>query len=374
MNEQADNTTRRRRAEPATPRKGRAPQAQQFCALAFVVALASLPLSETAQGADWSAVPSRDNRGTVLIRTNWVDNKGTQGGTATGFVVSKDGHILTVAHQFPTGDFTVLSTGETEGWRSSYPRQNFPLKVVHVDRSADFAILAPAKPATLSPVPTSWAWEPLEGAEVNTRGFPLGGPLEGMPGRVRRSGNTAEVPMNVLLRGGCSGSPVYDDSGKVVCMVRGGTPVADIADPTVMGLGFCVPLSLLRPKIPAEVLAAATETISSDATGAGNPIRVSYSVNTTKETKFSGLRDLTKPASTESYTTGRLDAAKGYRIVDHDYLEHSATKVSERHVKISPDGSYLEMTYKLTSGPGYSRWRGWLAATIVTIQEPKEKQ
>lgn len=374
MNEQADNTTCGGGDEPAKPRKGRPPQARRFRALAFATALASLSLSE-AEGADWSAVPSRDNRGTVLIRTNWVDDKGPQGGTATGFVISKDGHILTVAHQFPAADLTVLSTGETEGWPSSYSRQYFPLKVVHINRSADFAILVPAKPATLSPVPTSWAWEPLENAEVYTRGFPLGGPLEAMPtGRVRRSGATPEVPLDVLLRGGHSGSPVYDGSGKVVCMVRGGTPVAHIPDPTVMGLGFCVPLSLLRPKIPAAVLAAATDTSSSGATGAGGPIRISYSVNTTKETEFSGLQDLTRPASTELYTTGRLEATKGYRIVDHDYLEHSANKVSNRQLKIAPDGSYLEMIYTLTSGPGYNRWRGWLAATITTIQEPKEER
>ena len=141
-----------------------------------------------------------------------------------------------------------------------------------------------------------------------------------------------------------------------------------------MGLGFCVPLSLLKAKISPAVVAAATSSSLSGAGERDGSIRVSYSVNTTKETKFSGLQDLTNPSSTESYTTGRLEAANGYRIVDHEYLEHSATKVSERQVKIAPDGSYLEMTYKLTSGPGYDRWRGWLAATIVTIQEPKEGQ
>lgn len=372
VNERADNTTCGGRDEPATSRKVRSPQTRRLRALPFAVAVGSSLVSQAAQSADWSSVPSRDNRGTVLIRTNWVDDKGPQGGTATGFVVSKDGHILTVAHQFPEGDLNVLSTGETESWRSSYPRQNFPLTVVHINRSKDFAILVPAKPATLSPVPTSWAWEPLEGAEVNARGFPLGGPLEGMPGRIRRSGASLEVPMNVLLRGGYSGAPVYDDTGKVVCMVRGGTPVADIEDPTVMGLGFCAPLSLLGPEIPAALLRAATDITSSDATGAGGPIRISYSVNTTKETEFSGLQDLTRPESTEFYTTGRLEAAKGYRIVDHEYVEHSATKVTERQVTVSPDGSYLEMTYKLTSGPGYDRWRGWLAATIITIQKPRE--
>jgi len=108
-------------------------------------------------------------------------------------------------------------------------------------------------------------------------------------------------------------------------------------------------------------------------TGVRGPIRVSYSVDMTKETPFSGPLDLLKPATTESYTTGRLEAAKGYRIASYEYLEHSATKVSDRDVKIAADGSYLEMTYKLTSGPGMDRWRGWLAATIITIQEPKEK-
>lgn len=337
----------------------------------FAAALSQSASSQAADTANWSSIPSRDNRGTVLIRTNWLDETGPQGGTATGFVISREGHILTVAHQFPQGE--ALSTGETEAWRSSYPRQNFPLKLIHIDRSADFAILVPAKPATLSPVPTFWDWEPLEGNEINTRGFPLGGPLEGMPGRIRRSGATPEVPMNVLLRGGYSGAPVYDHSGKAVCMVRGGTPVADLDDPTVMGLGFCVPLSMLRAKIPGEILASASDTVPPSTGAAGGQIRISYSVNTTKETPFGGPQDLFKPASSKSYSTGRLEAARGYRIVDHQYLEHSATQVSERQVKIAPDGSYLEMTYKLTSGPGYDRRRGWLAATIVTIQEPKEQ-
>lgn len=331
-------------------------------------------LSQASISADWSAVASRDNRGTVLIRTNWADDNGPQSGTATGFVVSKDGHILTVAHQFPTGNLPVLSTGETEGWPSAYTRQHFPLKLIHIDRDADFALLVPAKPVTLIAVPINWGWAPLEGAEVNTRGFPLGGPLEGMPGNIRRSGATPDVPMSVLLRGGYSGAPVYDHTGKAVCMVRGGIPVVDIKDPTIMGFGFCVPLSLLKAKIPETVVAASAASSLSENTGPAGRIRVSYSVNTTKETEFSGLQDLNRPQSTESYTTGRLEATKGYRIVDHEYLEHSATKVSERQIKIAPDGSYLEMTYKLTSGPGYDRWRGWLAATIVTIQEPKEKQ
>src|SRR5690606_17156805 len=174
-------------------------------------------------------------------------------------------------------------------------------------------------------------------------------------GKIRRSGSSPEVPMSVWVRSGYSGAPVYDRLGRVVCMIRGGTTVVNIEDPTVMGLGFCVPLSLLQQKIPAEIMTAAMNAGLQADTGVRGPIRVSHSVDTTKETSFTGLQDLVKPASTESYTTGRLEAASGYRIVNYEYLEHSATKVSDRQVRIAPDGSYLEMTYKLTSGPGFDR-------------------
>ncbi len=353
-------------------RKRRAGQ-QMFALLVLIAGLCCSLIPRFSFGADWSGVPPRDNRGTVLIHTNWVDREGHQSGTATGFVISKEGHILTVAHQFPKDNPTILITGETEGWPSSYQRQNFPLKLGPIDRDADFAILTPAKNPVLVPLPTFWEWEPLEGAEVNARGFPLGGLLEGMEGKIRRSGSSPEVPMGVWVRGGYSGAPVYDSLGRVVCMIRGGTAVADIEDPTIMGLGFCVPLSLLRQKVPTDIMTAVVNAGLQAETGVRGRIRVSYSVDTTKETIFTGLQDLVKPASTESYTTGRLEATSGYRIVNYEYLEHSGTKVSDRQVKIAPDGSYLEMTYKLTSGPGFDRYRGWLAATIITIQEPKGK-
>ena len=340
----------------------------------LLLVLCVAPLAEFCSAADWSSVPARDNRGTVLIRTNWVDKDGPQSGSGTGFVVSKQGHILTVAHQFPdAGASVVLYTGDTEGWPSVYTRQSFPLKLAHIDRQADFAVLVPTKDVPLSPVPTLWTWAPVEGAEVNTRGFPLGGPLEGMPGTVRRSGASSEVPMTMMLRAGYSGSPVYDATGRVVCMVRGGTPVADIKDPTVMGLGFCLPLALLQSKVPPELLAdSGVPPLANVPKGSGE-IRVSYSVNETKETAFNGLQDLTNPSTTRPYTTGRLEAQNGYRIAKYEYLEHSATKVSNRVVQVAPDGAFLEMTYELTSGPGYDRWRGWLAATIVTVQVPKDK-
>jgi len=343
----------------------------------LIVGLCCSLIPRLSFGADWSGVPARDNRGTVLIRANWVDSQEPQTGTATGFVMSKEGHVLTVAHQFPDGDLKVLITGETENWPSAYSRQNFPLKLVHIDRKADFAILIPIKAVTLVAIPTKWEWKPVENDEVNIRGFPLGGPLEGMPGTIRRSGAVPEVPMSAILRGGYSGAPVYDSSGKVVCMVRGGTPVADVQDPNVMGLGFCVPLSLLVTKIPSSILLSAVDSSSPSATATGGRIRVSYSIDETKTTpvkKDSTLFEILRiPASTQEYNFHK-EAEKGYRIISYEYLEHSATQFEKGDIKIAVDGSSIHMPYKLTSGPGYNQTRGWLAATIVTIQEPMEKQ
>lgn len=334
---------------------------------AVVASLATV----TAGAADWSSVPVRDNRGTVLIRTNWVDKDGPQSGTATGFVVSSAGHILSVAHQVPTSSASVvLHTGETESWPSAYPRQTFPLNLEKIDRLGDWAVFKPTKPVQLTPIPVSWTWAPAEGEAVNTRGFPLGGPLEGMPGSVRRSGPSPEVPLTMLLRAGYSGSPVYDSAGNVVCMVRGGTAVADVTDPTVMGLGFCVSLGLLKSKIPNELVAGGSAPPAQTPT-TGGEVRISYSVRNTKETPFNGLQDLGRPSTTQHYSP-RFSAQPGYRIVKYDYIEHSATKVSNLKVTVSPDGQFLDVDFDLTSGPGYDRWRGWLAATLTTVQVPKE--
>ena len=325
----------------------------------------------TAGAADWSSVPVRDNRGMVLIRTNWVDKDGPQSGIATGFVVSSTGYILSVAHQVPTDSTSVvLHTGETESWPSAYPRQTFPLKLEKIDRLGDWAVFVPTKPVQLTPVPVSWTWAPAEGEAVNTRGFPLGGPLEGMPGSVRRSGQSPEVPLSMLLRAGYSGSPVYNTAGQAVCMVRGGTAVADVSDSTVMGLGFCVSLGLLKPKIPAELVASAS-TPSAQTPAPSGEVRISYSVSITKETPFEGLQDLGRPSTTQHYSP-RFAAQPGYKIVKYDYIEHSATKVSNLKVEVSPDGQFLEVDFDLTSGPGHSRWRGWLTATLTTTQVPKE--
>lgn len=343
-------------------------------ALAMAIWLIILMVPGPAVPADWGAVARRDNRAIVLLDINWVDAEGPQFNTGTGFVVNGN-YILTVAHHFPVGASETLTTGETEGLSSEYPRQSFTAKVVHLDRDADVAVLLPdPMQVTLTAVPTSWNWVPTELAGVVVRGFPLGGPLEGTPAAIRRSGISAEVPTDALLRAGHSGSPVYDETGTVVGMVRGGTPVADLEkDRSVMGLGFFVPLRLLqKANLPQPLFATIAAPAETTSTGQKSELLLSYTVNKTKTTELRTLWDLAKPSETSAFTEV-ITAEPGYRIVKYELIEHSANYVSDQEVKISPDGSSLEFRFKLTSGPGIDRTRGWLYATLKTSQQLTEK-
>lgn len=341
---------------------------------ALPILIGLLGLSGASNAADWGAIAARDNRATVLIRTNWVDGKVQDGGTGTGFVVDDKGSIVTVAHQFPlSASAVVLYTGETEGWASEYQRQSFALELRHIDRKADIAVLVPAKPVKLSPIPLSWDWAPQEGSLVYVRGFPLGGTLEGMEGKVSRTEVSPQVPTSTLLRAGHSGSPVYNTDGRVVGMARGGIPVANVADPNLLGQGFFVPLSLLKSKLPPALVAAiSTGPINATVASKQAQLRLSYPIDETKETKFEALQDLLKPAETKNFTSGKISAQPGYRIIGYELVKHSATAVSNERPVLAADGSTFEYTFDLTSGPGVDRTRGWLAATLITIQKPKD--
>lgn len=345
-----------------------------YARMAYVLILLACSINQV-RASDWSEIAPRDNRGTILIHINWAEREESHSGSGTGFVIDDQGHILTVAHLIPASQTaTILLSGETEPWASAYQRQMFSLRIVDVNRQADVAVLLPTQSVTLTPLPLVWDWRPVESAEVHVRGFPLGGPLEGMPGTVRRTEISPEVPISTLLREGFSGSPVYGPLGKVVGMVRGGTPVVDLKDHTVMGLGFFVPLLLLRSGLSAAIVRSADDTkISQNPTQGshGAQVRVSYSISETKETEYRDVRDLFRAAETKPFSL-RITAQPQYLIVDHQYLEHSANGLSERNVKLAPDGSWIEMTFKLTSGPGYDRTRGWLDATFVTVQRLRE--
>jgi S1-C subfamily serine protease len=207
-------------------------------------------LAQIAYAANWGQIAARDNRATVLITAEWKEGEEDKIGYATGFVMDGDNHILTVAHLFPTSaSGEVFITGRTEKWSTEYPQQEFTLKLVMLERNEteDFAVLVPEDSTPiLQPAPLAFEWTAVEDEVIHVRGFPLGGRLIGLRGEIGVNDMSNRVQTSALLRAGYSGAPVYTDSGSVIGMVRGGVPVArDRKDPTIMGVGFFAPHSLI---------------------------------------------------------------------------------------------------------------------------------
>lgn len=64
-------------------------------------------------------------------------------------------------------------------------------------------------------------------------------------------------------------------------------------------------------------------------------------------------------------------ATPGYRIVKADLMRASDNNLSDVRITTTPDGAQVVMSFRLTSGPIYDRWRGWLNGKIVMQQEKR---
>lgn len=326
-----------------------------------------------------SSIPTRDNKGTVLIQVDWVKEVSKDGkkiseldsDSGSGFVVDKEGQILTVAHHFPelNENDTMLIHGEIEKLNGIDDRQRFPLKIKFIDRAADVAVLIPdesAKPI-LTAVPLMWDSHPKETDEVLIRGFPLGSELESMSGRIRKTPNDFIVKTSALLRAGYSGAAVYNMDGQVIGVVQRGEPVADIPDKKVMGLGEFFLLSHVKSKLPEKMVASfLNQEISPKIITPKGQARFTYTIDQMKDD-----HDHPAPFSPHKreYTTGIIKAQPGYRIMSYEVVNYSANGLSNERAIIPEDKSSIEYKYTLESGPVFDQYRGWFKAELITVQE-----
>ena len=65
-----------------------------------------------------------------------------------------------------------------------------------------------------------------------------------------------------------------------------------------------------------------------------------------------------------------FDAREGYTIINARLKEESSARAEHINWSISDDGRKLTLKFKLTSGPKYDRWDGWLYGTL-TIEEQR---
>ena len=184
----------------------------------------------------------RESPAVVLIEAK---SDSGDGGLGSGFLIDRDGHILTNAHVVDGSDDTTVtfSDGTVEKAR-----------ILGVDKSTDLAVIKiGAVPAGIRPVPLGSSSGLVVGQEVVAIGNPYGLERTATTGIVSALERTIESPNGFAIQNaiqtdaainqGNSGGPLFDRAGRVVGM---NSQMASQNGGNV-GLGFAVPIDTIRP-------------------------------------------------------------------------------------------------------------------------------
>jgi putative serine protease PepD len=175
---------------------------------------------------------------------------GQQQGIGTGFVVSKDGLIMTNAHvvsesgQTASSVTVVFKGGGSQG-------TEIPATIVGADESTDVALIKidPSQAPTLVPVALGDSSQIAVGEEVVAIGNPLGLDFSLSSGVVSATNRELQSPNGATINGGIqtdaainpgnSGGPLFDASGSVI----GINEQIDSQSGGNEGIGFAVPIN-----------------------------------------------------------------------------------------------------------------------------------
>jgi S1-C subfamily serine protease len=201
-------------------------------------------------------VYANTNRGVVNITTaassvGFFGDESTTGGSGSGFVIDREGHILTNYHVIEGADSVqvTLSDGSTR-----------EAKIVGADASNDVAVIQVDLPADqLSPVSLGDSSNLMVGQKVLALGNPFGlertlttGIISSLDRSIKaKNGRTIKgiIQTDAAINPGNSGGPLLNSRGEVIGM---NTAILSQVGQSA-GIGFSVPINaikrILRPLI-----------------------------------------------------------------------------------------------------------------------------
>ena len=189
-----------------------------------------------------SEIVRRESPAVVLIEAGGANG---QGGLGSGFLIDRDGHVLTNAHVVEDSKTTTVTFSDgTE--RTA--------RILGVDTSTDLAVLKiPRVPEGIQPVRLGSSGALVVGQDVVAIGNPYGLERTATTGIVSALERTIEAPNGFAIQNaiqtdaainqGNSGGPLFDRAGRVIGM---NTQIASQNGGNV-GLGFAVPIDTIAP-------------------------------------------------------------------------------------------------------------------------------
>ncbi len=189
-----------------------------------------------------SEIVRRESPAVVLIEAGGADG---QGGLGSGFLIDRDGHVLTNAHVVE--DSTTTTVTFSDGTERT-------ARILGVDTSTDLAVLKiPRVPEGIQPVRLGSSGALVVGQDVVAIGNPYGLERTATTGIVSALERTIEAPNGFAIQNaiqtdaainqGNSGGPLFDRAGRVIGM---NTQIASQNGGNV-GLGFAVPIDTIAP-------------------------------------------------------------------------------------------------------------------------------
>ncbi|MDA9475259.1 hypothetical protein XI03_12300 [Bradyrhizobium sp. CCBAU 65884] len=198
------------------------------------------------------------------------------------------------------------------------------------------------------------------GHKLMALGFPLGFDLSIRPGVVTSiSAPNGLIQTNLGLARGMSGGPVLDDKLNVVGIVHGGIENQSSFD-------FFTRVNLALPLFEVPPAAYAGDSCSAAQRTSARPTTIerSYQISET-------LDEHPNVAPTSRAYVIRKNADPGHIIVEARLVPQSDSRVSDLTTTISEDRRSVELKFRLTAGPVFDRYRGWLLGQLILTMQPQ---
>jgi hypothetical protein len=293
----------------------------------------------------------------------------------TGFVISKEGYVITAAHVLLDDKRATYAKLVLRGsLGTSFDPQAptgliLPLEFIRMNSDIDVALLKLPYSVAAANAGASNDYNAVHfcggqnlarGSRIHALSFALGQPLSVNSGTLSsKDGPRGLWKTDIAVSLGSSGGPVFDSSGHVIGVVKGGIQEAP-------GNNFIVPINLML-----DVLQTGLAVID-DCSSANPQVQaadckpkiIDFNIDLTKSDHPSVNPD-SRPFSQI------FRAIPGHTIESFQWLPVSQSKATDPVITISPDHSSIRFETNVSSGPFFDQWRGWVSGKLITTQKPK---